>query len=96
MQSFVFCYFFFFIYIKQLKDGTATPPVRPTEQEGCFLVRDDLKPKTKQKTLEVKTNILSRSLEGKVMFFMHRTWSAKITKLVSQSGCLENLRYFWI
>ncbi|CAH3022077.1 unnamed protein product, partial [Porites evermanni] len=34
-------------------DGTATPPVRPTEQEGCFLVRDDLKPKTKQKTLEI-------------------------------------------
>ena len=49
-----------FFFIKQLKDGTATLPVRPKEQEGCFLVRDDLKPKTKQKTLEVKTNILSR------------------------------------
>ena len=48
-------------FLKQLKDGTATPPVRPKEQDGCFLVRDDLKPKTKQKTLEVKTNILSLS-----------------------------------
>ena len=48
-------------FLKQLKDGTATPPLRPKEQDGCFLVRDDLKPKTKQKTLEVKTNILSLS-----------------------------------
>ena len=30
------------------------------------------------------------------MFFMQRKWSAKTTKLVSQSSCLENVRYFGV
>ena len=59
----------FIFHIKQLEDGTVTLPDRPIKQEEGFLVHD-LTPETKQKTIEVKTNISSRCREERVMFFM--------------------------